>query len=52
MKPGGRAGWRAGRSGGRTASARLDTNLPGYMMPVSWEGTSVWWIAMEVEAHQ
>ena len=27
----------------------LDTIRPGYMMPVSWEEASVWWITMEVE---
>ena len=28
---------------------KLDSDAGGYMMPVSWEGMSVWWIAAEVQ---
>ena len=38
-----------GTSAPAICPALLDTTYLDYMMPVSWEGPSVWWIAMEVQ---
>jgi hypothetical protein len=40
--------WTVGSGEPFARSRTLDSDEGGDMMPVSWEGMSVWWIAPEV----